>query len=170
MQPNSEPKMSTCVQSTDITQMHCWWQYGQRINDFKLKTMIKKEMFEDMPVIMISSIIALVILFLIFILIDGIFSKPVYFSGIVVDKQYKAESTRTGTGVGTTSNGQTGVVVTTEIDPEKFLVMVKTESGKILTADCEPEIYYAKKEGQPIECYWSKGLFTGWNWSVHGVR
>lgn len=125
-------------------------------------------MFKDMPVI--SSIIALMISFLIFILMDDIFSKPVYFSGIVVDKHYKAKSTRTGTGFGATSNGQTGVVVTTETEPEKFLIMVKTENGKIITADCEPEVYYAKREGQPIECYWSKGIFTGWNWYIHGVR
>lgn len=127
-----------------------------------------KEMFEDAPII--SSIFALIILFLIFILIDGIFSKPVYFSGVVVDKQYSAESTRTGTGYGVTSNGQTGVVVTTETEPEKFLIMVKTKSGKIFTAKCEPEVYYSKKEGQAIECYWSKGLITGWNWSIHCVR
>lgn len=126
-----------------------------------------KEMFQDMPIV--SSIILLVILFLLFILIDGVFSKPVYFSGIVVDKHYKAESTRTGTGIRTTSNGQTGVVVMTESEPEKFLIMVKTDE-KIITAECEPEVYYSKKEGQSIKCYRSKGLFTGWVWSIHAVK
>ena len=121
-----------------------------------------------MPVII--SIISLVVLFLVFILIDGIFSKPVEFSGTVVDKHYKAESTKTGTGVVTTSQGGTGIVTTTVTEPEEFLIMVKTESGKILTAKCEPEIYYAKENGQPIDCYWSKGFFTGWQWSVHGVK
>mgnify|MGYP006913924170 FL=1 len=125
-------------------------------------------MFEDMPVL--SSICSLIILFLIFILIDGVFSKPIEFSGIVVDKQYKAESTNIGTGTVTTNQGGTGTITTTEIDPEQFLIMVKTKTGKILTAKCPPELYYSKKEGQMIDCYQSKGFFTGWQWAVHGVR
>lgn len=75
----------------------------------KIRTMVR-EMFEDAPII--GSTLALILLFLIFILIDGIFSKPVYFSGVVADKQYSVESIRTGTGYGVTSIGQAGVVVT----------------------------------------------------------
>ena len=127
-----------------------------------------RDMFENAPIL--SSIISLVILFVVFLLIDGIFSKPVYFSAIVMDKHYKAESTKIGTDVVTTSNGGTGIVTTTETEPEEFLVMVKNNNGKILTAKCEPEIYYSKEKGQRIECYWSKGLFSGWQWSVHGVK
>lgn len=127
-----------------------------------------REMFEDMPVI--SSIFALILIGLIFILTDGLMSKPEYFSGNVIDKHYKAESHRTGTGVGVTSSGQTGVVMTSESEPEKFLLMVKTENGKVVTAKCKPELYYQKEIGQSIEFAVYKGRFTGMSWSVRGVR
>ena len=125
-------------------------------------------MFEDMPIV--SSIIAIVILGLGFILIDGIASKPEAFYGNVIDKHYEAESHRTGTGVGVTSSGKTGVVMTFESEPEKFLLMVKTESGKIVTVKCEPELYYQKEIGERIYCNAYKGLFTGMVWSLYGVR
>lgn len=125
-------------------------------------------MFEDMPIV--SSIIAIVILGLAFILIDGIASKPEAFYGNVIDKHYEAESHRTGTGVGVTSSGKTGVVITSESEPEKFLLIVKTESGKIVTVNCEPELYYVKEVGEQVESNAYKGLFTGMVWSLRGVR
>ena len=125
-------------------------------------------MFEDMPIV--SSTIAIVILGLAFILIDGIAIKPEAFYGSVIDKHYKAERTsvRAGTAVG--SNGNVGVVATTEVDPEEFLIMVKTASGKIVTVKCEPELYYEKEIGERIDCNAYKGLFTGMVWSLYGVR
>jgi len=137
------------------------------INNLKLNTMIR-EMFEDMPIV--SSIIAIVILGLAFILIDGIASNPESFYGSVVDKHYKAERNSTGTGYGMTSSGKSGVIVTTEHEDEKFLIMVKTESGKVVTVECKPEAYYQKEVGQKIDCNAYKGYFTGWTWSMHGVR
>ena len=127
-----------------------------------------REMFEDMPIV--SSIIAIVILGLAFILIDGIASKPESFYGSVVDKHYKAERNSTGTGYGMTSSGKSGIIVTSEHEDEKFLIMVKTESGKVVTVECEPEVYYQKEVGQKIDCNAYKGYFTGWTWSLHGVR
>lgn len=127
-----------------------------------------REMFEDMPIV--SSIIAILILGLAFILIDGLASKPEAFYGKVIDKQYKAERTNVGTGTAVVSNGGVGVVTTTEVDPEEFLIMVKTESEKIVTVKCEPELYYQKELGERIDCNAYKGLFTGMVWSLYGVR
>lgn len=127
-----------------------------------------REMFEDMPVI--SSIIAIFILGLAFLLIDGIASKPEPFYGNVIDKHYKAERNSVGTGTAIGSNGSVGVVTTTETDPEEFLIMVKTETGKIVTVKCEPELYYEKQVGQKIDCKAYKGFFTGSTWSMYGVR
>lgn len=127
-----------------------------------------REMFEDIPVI--SSILALILFGLVFILVDGLMSKPEYYSGNVIDKHYSSASHKTGTGVGVTSSGQTGVVMTSESEPEKFLLIVKTENGKVVTAKCKPELYYQKEIGQSIEFAVYKGRFTGMSWSVRGVR
>ncbi len=126
------------------------------------------KMFEEWPIA--SSIIAIVVLGLAFILVDGIASKPESFYGSVIDKHYKAERNSTGTGYGMTSSGKSGVIVTSEHEDEKFLIMVKTESGKVVTVECEPEVYYQKEIGQKIDCNAYKGYFTGWTWSLHGVR
>ncbi len=122
-----------------------------------------REMFE-------CSILALILFGLVFICMDGLMSKPEFYSGNVIDKHYSAESHRTGTGVGVTSSGQTGVVMTSEREPEKFLLMVKTKAGNVVTARCKPELYYEKEIGQEIEFAIYKGRFTGVSWSVRGVR
>lgn len=59
-----------------------------KINHLKHKKMIR-DIFEDIPIL--SSIIAIFILGLVFLLIDGIASKPEPFYGSVIDKHYKAE-------------------------------------------------------------------------------
>ena len=125
-------------------------------------------MFEDMPIV--SSLIAIIILGLAFFLIDGIASKPEPFYGTVIDKHYKAERNSTGTGYGMTSSGKRGVIVTSEHESEKFLLMVKTDNGKVITIECKPELYYEKQVGQKIDCKAYKGFFTGSTWSMYGVR
>ncbi len=125
-------------------------------------------MFEDMPIV--SSLIAIFILGLAFFLIDEIASKPEPFYGTVIDKHYKAERNSTGTSYGMTSSGKSGVIVTSEYESEKFLLMVKTDNGKVVTVKCEPELYYEKQVGQKIDCKAYKGFFTGSTWSMYGVR
>ena len=125
-------------------------------------------MFEDMPIV--SSLIAIIILGLAFFLIDGIASKPEPFYGTVTDKHYKAERNSTGTGYGMTSSGKRGVIVTSEHESEKFLLMVKTDNGKVITIECKPELYYEKQVGQKIDCKAYKGFFTGSTWLMYGVR
>lgn len=125
-------------------------------------------MFKDMPIM--SSLIAIFILVLAFFLIDGIASNPVPFYGIVIDKHYKAETNSTGTGYGMTSSGKGAVIVTSEHESEKFLLMVKTENGNVVTVECEPKLYYKKQVGQKIDCKAYKGLFTGATWSMYGIR
>lgn len=125
-------------------------------------------MFEDMPIV--SSLIAIFILGLAFFLIDGIASNPEPFYGSVIDKHYKAGRNSTGTGYGMTSSGKSGVIVTSEHESEKFLLMVKTDNGKVVTVECEPELYYEKQVGQKIDCKAYKGFFTGSTWLMYGVR
>lgn len=126
-----------------------------------------KEMFNEMPIV--SSITAILILGLLFILIDRIAIKPEAFSGEVIDRHYKAERINSGTGLAVGGNGGIGVVTTTEVDSEEFLIMVKTES-KIVTVKCKPELYYQKQVGERIDCNAYKGLFTGTVWYMDAVR
>ena len=127
-----------------------------------------QEMFKDMPIS--SSIISIIILATVFFLIDATASKPQAFEGNVIDKYYKAESYNTGTGIGVTSSGKAGVVMTSERESEKFILMVKTKNKKIVTVNCEPELYYKKKIGELIEYNAYKGFFTGIVWVFLGVR
>jgi hypothetical protein len=127
-----------------------------------------KEMFLDMPVI--SGIILIIVLGMAFILVDGICTKPIEFSGQVIDKHYSAKRNSTGTGYGMMSNGKSGVIVTTEHEDEKFLVMVKTNDGEVVTAECSASIYYSKYNGSILNCVKNKGFFTGLVWSINGIR
>lgn len=122
-----------------------------------------RELFEDMPII--TSIITLLFLFIIFVIVDIIFVKPEPFTGIVVDKHYKAETTGTGTGyVYGSGNGM--VITTTTHESEKFLIMVRTESGQVVTVDGTATVYYEKEIGQNIDCFAYKGLITNLTWSL----
>jgi hypothetical protein len=125
-------------------------------------------MIEDMPIV--GSIILIFIIGLVFLMIDRIASKAEPFYGNVVDRHYKAERNSTGTGYGMTSSGKGGIVVTSQHEREKFLIMVKTENGNIVTVECEPKLYYEKRVGQKIECKAYKGFFTGSTWRMYGVR
>ena len=127
-----------------------------------------REIFEDMP--FLSCMLIFFILLTAFILTDGIGSKPEAFSGHVVDKHYKPESVTTGTGLLSNSNGGAGVISTVEVDSEAYLIMVRTEQGKIVTVKCEPELFYRKEKNSLIECEAYRGLFTGLIWISKGVR
>jgi hypothetical protein len=120
--------------------------------------------------LVIRIIVALILFGGVFICIDGLMSKPEFHSGNVIDKHYLAGSHRNGNGLGVTSSGQTSVVMISESEPEKFLLIVKTKSGDIVTAKCKPELYYEKEMGQEIEFAIYKGRFTNISWSVWGIR
>ena len=117
-----------------------------------------------------SLIIGGICLILVLFCVDMFGGEDKYFEGTVIDKHYKAERNSTGTGYGMTSNGKMGVVVTSESEPEKFLVMVKTENAQIFTVKCSAELYYKKEIGEQIECNNYIGYFTGMSWSLRGVR
>ena len=127
-----------------------------------------REMFKEMPIV--SSLMLIFILGLVFVTIDGLASKPEPFTGSVIDKYYQAEKNSTSTGFGTTSDGKSGVIVTTQHANQKFLLMVKNENGNIVTVECTSELYYEKQIGQQIYCKAYKGFFTGSIWSMHGIK
>jgi hypothetical protein len=121
--------------------------------------------FDDIPIIINILIIILFLLF-IFFLIDGIASKPESFYGYVIDKNYKSESNTSGIGYLMTNTGKGGVILTSEYESEKFILIVKNEKGNIVSVECEPEIYYEKQVGQKIYCKAYKGRFTGLTYSM----
>lgn len=117
----------------------------------------------------LTIITGIIIAVLILTLVDGIFYQPEDMKGIIVDKHYKAERNSIGTGTAITSNG-VGIVTTTEVDPEEFLVMTKDVTGKIVTVKCSPELYYKKEFGDTIYFNANKGLITDIIWSYKGVK
>lgn len=125
-------------------------------------------MFEDMPIV--SSIMAIVFFGIVFVITDSLVLNSEIYNGYVVDKRYQAESNKIGTGVGVSSSGKSAIVITSESEPEKFLIMVKTEDGKISTVKCSPELYYKKEIGDKIQFKANKGMFTGIVWSLRGVK
>lgn len=126
-----------------------------------------KQSFERLPMLEIA--LSIFCLGLAFIWVDVFCTTAHEFSGVVLDKHYKAEKTEVGTGVVSTPQG-ISAVTTVSVDPENFLVMVKCEDGSIYTAECSPEIYYSKERGSRIVCKKNKGVFTGLVWSVEGVK
>lgn len=127
-----------------------------------------RELFEEMPII--SSITALLLLLGVLIMLDGITSKPEYYSGSVIDKHYVARSHKTGTGVGMTGKGQSGVIITSQTEAEKFLLMAKAPNGKIFTVNCKAELYYKKEIGHELDFAVYKGGIVGMDWSIRGLK
>jgi hypothetical protein len=101
--------------------------------------------------------LALVVFFsvaVVLFLIDGGFSRPVFVGkGTVVDRSHTASST--GIGVGSSSNGGTTTVVTS--NPEKWTVIVKL-NGKIVSAEVESSLWASLKEGMRCDVYKNTGL------------
>lgn len=126
------------------------------------------DFFRDEPII--GTILTLLLAGLIFIIVDDLCSKPVYFQGTVIDKQYKGETNSTGIGTGVASNGQVGTVITSQHEDEKFLLIVQDATGEISTAECEAKLYYSKQINAPVRCYWLKGKFTPINYGIYGLE
>jgi hypothetical protein len=105
-----------------------------------------------------------------FIFCDVYFSQAEPFAGTVIDKHYRAESTSTGVGTVYNPQGGAGLVTTTSHDPEAFLLMVKTASGQVVTAECESSLYYSKQVGNTVQCYNYTGKFTGGTWYIQASK
>lgn len=118
-----------------------------------------REIINESP--FFSFIIALFLLILSVFLIDLIFCKTETYKGHVIDKHYKPEQNSTSTGYGMTSNGQNGVVVTQVHESEKFLLIVKSNGGRIFTVEAHSTLYYQKETGDPVRFDVCVGRLTG---------
>ena len=112
----------------------------------------------------------IVIGFIAFILVDACCGHFAYYNGVVIDKHYEAEHNSTGIGNTVGANGQVGIVTTIENDPEKFLLIVKKENGKIVTTDAAPELYYKKQIGHLVYCRSFLGKWSGIEWGNETVK
>lgn len=114
-------------------------------------------------------LLIIIVALVIFLLVDIFCSKPKRFTGEIIDKQYKAESASTNTGVVTNSNGNTTVITTTEFNPEKWILIVKKQDGEIITVKSSSEIYYSKSIGESVDFDTYFGLFTKYNYGSTAV-
>lgn len=103
-----------------------------------------------------------VIAFIVFMIFDICLMQVNTQKGVVVDKQYKPETTSVGTGV---SNGKT--VTTVQTDSEEWLIMARCTDGEIVTIKAENNIYYSKNVGDQIKFNVCTGKFTGWLYEIN---
>ena len=127
-----------------------------------------KEIIKEHPIL--SGTIAICILFIAFIVVDGAFSKSKSFEVTVIDKHYTAEKNTSGTGTVISTTGKVGFVTTNEHNPEIFLLMVINRKGEIQTVNTTPEIYYTIKKGEKLKCVHSLGYFTNSIWNKKAIK
>ena len=71
--------------------------------------------------------------------------------GQVVEMHYREEQTYVTLETNTDSNGNTRSSPVIKHDPPEWILFVQTVSGDVIRIECKPEIYYSKKEGDPVE-------------------
>ena len=123
--------------------------------------------FKEAPYV--AGIFGVLLGFLLLLLVDGLALTTVQHRGVVLDKHYEAERSGLGTGTAITSDGEVGIVTTTESEPEQFVLMIRTEDQRVITLKCTPELFYQKDVGDAMVYAVHRGLFTGWVWSVEPV-
>jgi hypothetical protein len=104
-----------------------------------------------------------------FVLIDIIAIQTEPFEGIVIDKNYKAKVNSFGTGYGIANNGKSDLILSSQYESEKFLLMVKIENGDIVTVKCDPKLYYKKSIKDRLNCNAYKGFLSGITYLTYGV-
>jgi len=117
--------------------------------------------------IFLPSVFILAILLISFILIDENCGKTETHKATLIDKQYNAEQNSIGSGYGMTTSGQSGMIITSSHEDEKFILIVKTKGGAIKSIQCTSKEYYSKQLGQTIEYNQNKGYFTNKNWKIY---
>ena len=99
-----------------------------------------------------------------FICSDMFINDKKELSGIIIDKHYKAEINSRGLGYGTSVNGKSGLIMTSQHESEKFLIMVQTIDGEIFTVESDSKTYYGNELGENITFLGCYGWATGYPW------
>ena len=110
---------------------------------------------------------ALVLIALCGLIVDGVFTVDRVAQGEVVGLQYDGPSSSVGVGTGIGANGKpaSGVVVTSK--SEKFIVHIRTQSGDVIRAETDADVWYALSEGDSVPYVESRGCITGMVWGNH---
>ncbi len=116
---------------------------------------------------MIRTLIGIVIFLMVGLIIlisDNIFSHNEYYcDGTVIKTNYQPAQIQTGVGYGNTSNGGSGVVVTTSSSPDEYILFLSTNKGTI-KAQTNMDNYLKLKKGNEIKIYIERGGIIGINW------
>jgi hypothetical protein len=120
-----------------------------------------KDIFEDK---IITAIIGLPIILIALLIIDLCVTTKEYQKGLVIDKNYQAETNGTGLGTGITSNGKPTAMIVSLFQKEKYLLKVKAD--KIFTAKCTAEQYYSKNNGNIAYIEIKRGILSNHIWKV----
>jgi hypothetical protein len=103
----------------------------------------------DKKSVFLNFILAIIVLWVAYISIDGILSKKVRFEGKILDKCYHSQN-----------------------NPEQYnlFLLVETDNKKIIKVNCELNSFSETKIGQSINYNVYKGLFTGKVWSQYSIE
>lgn len=103
----------------------------------------------DKKSVFLNSILAIIILWVAYISIDGILSKKMRFEGKILNKCYYSQN-----------------------NPEQYnlFLLVETDNKKIIKVNCELNSFSETKIGESISYNVYKGLFTGKVWSQYSIE
>jgi hypothetical protein len=114
-------------------------------------------------------LLAIIVLFVIWLIADMLMATTEHHNVTVVDKHFSAEHNSTGTGVGYVG-GKTAVIIISDHEDEKFLLMVRLESGEVVTAETTPTTFYSKSIGDSAICEIEVGKFSKSSWSTTVIK
>lgn len=110
--------------------------------------------------------IIIIVALSVFAFTDFIAGQNVHSYGIVIDKQYKPESSSTG--LGTNYKGES--IIVTSNESESWHLIAQKSDKNTVSIDTEINIYYSKVKGDTIYFNTFYGCFTKMVYSNIAVR
>ena len=109
---------------------------------------MKKDLLHNRYTHILNSIVIILVLFLLYICMDGIFARTKHHLGIVLHKQFVREQTEVGT------------------NNDSYILIVK-DKNIIYNVETSPLLFADKKIKDTIDFVVKKSIFTKHIWSIH---
>ena len=114
----------------------------------------------DAFLIIVVSLIGLLVLIFLYVILDSLFAKELPpIDGIVLEKDFTPEDTRTG--IGPAIGGGGGIAITTSHSDEKWVLIIEFSDGDVQPVETEKETWLKYNKGDKVKVSLWKGLFGG---------